>query len=104
MSKTTKRITTKEDADLFKRVIHLTLDIAEKYEDQRAYKAALEGLYVGLKLYSKKKRGETELDLYLSWFIKTSIEYKLGRKTPDTKIWESKKMGVGGLEPPTSAL
>lgn len=91
MEKTKKRATTQENTELFKKVIHLTLDIADKYKDERAYEAALEGLYVGLNLYSEKKREETELDLYLSWFIKTSIEYKLGRKTPDTKLWESKK-------------
>ncbi len=92
----TKRATTQENAELFKRVIHLTLEIADKYKDERAYEAALEGLYVGLNLYSGKKREKTELDLYLSWFIKTSVEYKLGIKTPDTEIWASKKEKVEG--------
>ncbi len=96
MRNTVRKVTTQENAELFKKIIHLTLDIADKYKDERAYEAALEGLYVGLNLYSEKKREETELDLYLSWFIKTSIEYKLGRKTPDTKIWASKKEKAEG--------
>lgn len=86
-----KRTTTKEDAELFKEVIHLAIDVADKYKDERAYEAALEGLYVGLRLYSEKEREETKLDLYLSWFIRTSIEHKLGFETPDTKLWASKK-------------
>ncbi len=75
---------------------HTKKEIADKYKDERAYEAALEGLYVGLNLYSEKKREETELDLYLSWFIRTSIEYKLGIKTSDTEIWKSKKEKVEG--------
>lgn len=81
--------TKKEDTELFKKCIHLAITIADKYDNKRAYEAALEGLYIGLNVYLEKNR-ETELDLYLAWFIKTSIEYSIGTKNKDTIIWEKK--------------
>lgn len=73
----------------FKKLVLLAKNIADKYENQKAYEAALTGLYVGLNLYEKNKR-KTKLHLYLVWFIRTSIEYTLGYVNKDTKIWERK--------------
>lgn len=85
-----KRKVTKEEADLFKRAVHFTISVADKYKDERAYQAALVGLYVGLNICTQKDL-EYNLETYLHWYIKTSIEYTLGYDTEDIRIWESKK-------------
>lgn len=90
MKKKLKRTVTQEEADIFKRAIQFTISVADKYKDERAYEAALVGLYVGLNVCSQKNV-EYNLETYLHWYIKTSIEYTLGYDTEDTKIWESKK-------------
>ena len=89
MNTTPKRTLSKEEGELFQKTVHLTITIADKYKDERAYEAALVGLYEGLRLYTLKER-TIKLELYLSWFIKTSIEYTLGYKNKDTKLWGSK--------------
>lgn len=89
MNTTPKRTLSKEEGELFQKAVHLTITIADKYKDERAYEAALVGLYEGLRLYTLKER-TIKLELYLSWFIKTSIEYTLGYKNKDTKLWGSK--------------
>ena len=89
MNTTPKRTLNKEKGELFQKAVHLTITIADKYKDERAYEAALVGLHEGLRLYTLKER-TTKLELYLSWFIKTSIEYTLGYKNKDTKLWGSK--------------
>ncbi len=91
MSKKLPREITKEGVDLFKKVVHMAIEMADEYKDERAYEAALVGMYVGLNVYSQKNRVDFELDIYVSWFVKTSIEYELGFKTEDTKIWGEKK-------------
>ncbi len=90
MKKKLKKTVTQEEADIFKRAIQFTISVADKYKDERAYEAALVGLYVGLNVCSQKNV-EYYLETYLHWYIKTSIEYTLGYDTEDTKIWESKK-------------
>lgn len=89
------RRTDKLNVDLFKRLVDLTMVIASKYQEESAYKAGLEGLYVGLETCLKTgSYSDFDLDNYLAWYIKTSIEYKLGYKTEDTKLWGSKTHGV----------
>lgn len=89
MERQLKRTISKEEADLFKRAVQFTISVADKYKDERAYEAALVGLYAGLNICSKKDI-EHNLETYLHWYIKTSIEYTLGYETEDTKIWASK--------------
>lgn len=88
MKKEPIRTTNELNIHLFKRLIDLTIFIAQKYDTELAYQAALEGLYIGLDVCIKTKSYQNEnLDNYLSWFVKTSIEYKLGYKTKDTLLW-----------------
>lgn len=84
----------KQEGELFQRIVAFTISVADKYNDQRAYEAALVGLYVGLKAYTDRN-SSFNLETYLHWFIKTSIEYELGYKNKDTKIWASKKENIG---------
>lgn len=88
-TKTSARTLDKQNAELFKKLLHLAITIADKYDDNRAYEAALVGLYTGINLYSLNDRKE-DIDLYVIWFIKTSIEYSLGRDTEDTRMWKTK--------------
>ena len=74
MGRQLKRTISKEEADLFKRAVQFTISVADKYKDERAYEAALVGLYAGLNICSKKDI-EHNLETYLHWYIKTSIEY-----------------------------
>ncbi len=87
-SKVTRKIE-KSEGELFQRVVLFTVSVADKYKDERAYEAALVGLYVGLKAYTEKENTHN-LETYLHWFIKTSIEYELGYENEDTKIWKKK--------------
>ena len=80
-----KRKLSRREGELFQRVVLFTISVADKYNDNRAYEAALIGLYVGLKAYTDKQRA-SNLETYLHWFIKTSIEYELGYKNKDTKL------------------
>ena len=51
MGRQLKRTISKEEADLFKRAVQFTISVADKYKDERAYEAALVGLYAGLNIY-----------------------------------------------------
>lgn len=89
-----KRTLKSDESKLFQRVVCFTISVADKYKDEKAYEAALVGLYVGLKSYTEKQN-TFNLETYLHWFIKTSIEYELGYKNKDTELWGSKKENAG---------
>jgi len=89
-----KRTLNKQEGELFQRAVAFTISVADKYKDDRAYEAALVGLYVGLKAYTDNEH-TFNLETYLHWFVKTSIEYELGYKNKDTKIWGEKKESAG---------
>ncbi len=63
-----KRKLSKREGELFQRVVLFTISVADKYNDDRAYEAALIGLYVGLKAYTDKQHA-FNLETYLHWFI-----------------------------------
>lgn len=90
--KQNKRRLNPSEGELFQRIVSFTISVADKYKDEKAYEAALVGLYVGLKSYTDKQH-TFNLETYLHWFIKTSIEYELGYKNKDTELWRKKKQG-----------
>ncbi len=75
----------KEQVTLIINLLNLTKSIATKYKSD--LQPALDGLLIGLKKYSVNKRVNTKVDLYVVWYIKTSVEYSLGIKNKDTKVW-----------------
>ncbi|MFZ2664148.1 MAG: hypothetical protein WAX66_02195 [Patescibacteria group bacterium] len=80
-----KRTLNKEQISLLTNLLNLTKDIANKYKSD--LNPAVEGLLIGLNKYSENKRVNTKIDLYIVWYIKTSVEYNLGIKNKDTEIW-----------------
>ena len=77
----------KEQINLIINLLNLTKSIADKYNS--SIDPAINGLIIGLKKYSENKRVDTKVDLYVVWYIKTSVEYSLGLKNKDTEIWSN---------------
>lgn len=75
-----------EQIDLLLRLIDLTKTICNKYKCSTD--VGIEGLLIGLEKYEENKRQKTKIDLYVVWYIKTAIEYHLGRNNKDTRIWK----------------
>ncbi len=75
-------------------LINLVEKIAKAYNDELpendAIEAGLKGLRFGLAKYRDKVLSagdEVKISAYLSWFIKTAIEFKIGIENEDTKAW-----------------
>lgn len=83
-----KRTLEKNQIELFLNIIDLMQSIMDKYEGS-SYEAAIFGLTKGLEKYLEKEDTDIKLDLYLVWWIKTSIEYDLDYKNKDTEIWQN---------------
>ena len=76
-----------EQLKLIINLLDLTEKIVEKYEKE-TYEAGLKGLKIGVQKYLEKERFDTKIGLYVTWYIKTAIEYELNYKNKDTEIWE----------------
>lgn len=66
-------------------LLNLAKTIADKYSS--SIEPAINGLLIGLNKYSQNNRIDTKIDLYVVWYIKTSVEYSIGIKNEDTAVW-----------------
>lgn len=79
-------------------LIGLCQSVSQKYaegsDNPGLFEYAVKGMARGLAKYRDLQRSTKDLKLstYLSWYMKTAIEYELGMKNEDTKEWNWDKI------------
>ena len=82
-----------EQVDEIIYLINLAEQVASKYSKElsNSFEVSIRGLRFGLSKYRDKvlARGDDiKLSAYLTWFMKTSIEFELGLENDDTFAWQ----------------
>lgn len=88
MKKTTL---SKKQFDEVINLLDLCQSVSAKYPQcKNAYELAVKGMKIGLTKYESnqlKEKDAPQLDAYLTWYMKTPIEFDLGEDNEDTNAW-----------------
>lgn len=72
-------------------LITLCKSVSSKYSHPKGFEIAIKGMQRGLEKYRERlldgKDTDVKLSTYLTWYMKTAIEFEEGRKNKDTNSW-----------------